>query len=386
MVGAGCSSSQTATPTLSSVPSPSPSPSPNPSPTKAAAGCHIGVLWDNYNYVEFWEAPAINAVFNREGVDWKEVESKDSVDYQESDIDSFVSDGVDVIIVRGIGYGSTSAAVTRATAAGIPVIAEDSLLENPNVLWVSSDSVAVGRMEAQAVLAAKPKGKYVIIKGHQDQVADLERQGIGEVLQPALDSGAIKIVAETYTENWDPFVAYTELLAILRENHNQIDAAIVENDGMAAGVIKALEEQGLKGKVAVSGATADVFGLQSVAAGTQTVDVWQDHRQLGTAAAEAAVELCRIHDMAMVSGAKQITSPAGNKMWQIQFQPQAITRDNLNLALDSGLITKNDLCTDVDPAAAPAEPQGSTLTRSLCPAGSLEASRPRTAELVRRTQ
>ncbi len=75
---------------------------------------------------------------------------------------------------------------------------------------------------------------------------------------------------------------------------------------------------------------------------------------MGTAAAEAAVELCHSNDIAKVSGAKQITSPAGNKMWQIQFQPQAITRDNFSLVLDSGLITKDDLCTDVDPATAPA--------------------------------
>ena len=54
-----------------------------------------------------------------------------------------------------------------------------------------------------------------------------------------------------------------------------------ENDGMAGGVVAALEAQGLAGKVAVSGQDGDKAALNRVALGTQTVDVWKDSRLAG---------------------------------------------------------------------------------------------------------
>ena len=68
-----------------------------------------------------------------------------------------------------------------------------------------------------------------------------------------------------------------------------------ENDGMAGGVVAALEAQGLAGKVPVSGQDGDQAALNRVALGTQTVDVWKDARELGKAAGEAAVAAVQGH-------------------------------------------------------------------------------------------
>ncbi len=78
----------------------------------------------------------------------------------------------------------------------------------------------------------------------------------------------------------------------LTAENNDIEVALVQNDGMAGGVIAALEAQGLAGQVPVSGQDGDQAALNRVALGTQTVDVWKDARELGTAAGEAAVALC----------------------------------------------------------------------------------------------
>ena len=50
-----------------------------------------------------------------------------------------------------------------------------------------------------------PKGNYVIIKGNKaDANADFLRSGMDEIIKAAVKSGDIKIVGETYTDNWDP--------------------------------------------------------------------------------------------------------------------------------------------------------------------------------------
>ena len=371
LLGAGCTTSAPSlaaqTPTIGS-PSAASTSIPTISPTaQTAASCKVGFALDNYGPERYarWDGPALEQVLDREGAIYTMSDAKGDVAKQESDIDAFVAAGVDVIIVQPFANGSSQynggvpAAVKRATEAGIPVISYDNFLESPDVLYVAFDWVDVGRMEARAILAARPTGRYVIIKGDADSAyAETMRRGIREVLQPALDSGAIKIVGESYTINWDPFQAEGEMDAILKTNDNRIDAVIVEDDGMASGVIKSLTGAGLGGKVAVSSAGGmsgfpSLVNLNALARGVQTVDVWQDYRQLGRTAAEAAVELCRNRDIAKVPGTTRVTSPGGNQLTSILLTSQPITKENLGLVLDTGWIKKDELCQDVNPAIAP---------------------------------
>ncbi len=68
--------------------------------------------------------------------------------------------------------------------------------------------------------------------------------GIPEVGE---NSDTITIVGESYTDNWDPAIAQTSMEQFLTDNNNEIDAVLAENDGMAGGVVAALEAQGLAG-------------------------------------------------------------------------------------------------------------------------------------------
>ena len=201
---------------------------------------------------------------------------------------------------------------------------------------------------ARAVFGAQPKGNYVIIKGNKaDANADFLRGGYDDVIKSAVTSGDIKIVGETYTDNWDPSKAQTEMEQFLTANKNQVDAVLSENDGMAGGVVAALQAQGLAGKVPVSGQDGDKAALNRVAAGTQTVDVWKDARLLGKTAGDAAIQLCKSSDPSKVSGTASFKTPGGNNLSSILLTPNPITKDNLKDVLDAGWITKADLCQGV---------------------------------------
>ena len=117
---------------------------------------------------------------------------------------------------------------------------------------------------------------------------------------------------------------------------------------MAGGVIAALEAQGLAGQIPVSGQDGDLAALNRVALGTQTVDVWKDARELGTTAGEAAVALCANPDVAAVAGTAPFTTPGGIDVTSILLEPIPITQDNLDVVLDAGWITEEDLCEGVE--------------------------------------
>jgi D-xylose transport system substrate-binding protein len=201
------------------------------------------------------------------------------------------------------------------------------------------------------VFAKVPKGNYVIIKGNKaDANADFLRSGMDVVIKAAVDSGDIKIVGETYTDNWDPAKAQTEMEQFLTSASNKVDAVLAENDGMAGGVVAALDAQGLAGKVPVSGQDGDLAALNRIALGTQTVDVWKDARELGKTAGEAAVQLCGNPDPSKVKGTASFTTPGGNAVSSILLKPIPITQDNLNVVLDAKWIDKATLCKGVDAA------------------------------------
>jgi D-xylose transport system substrate-binding protein len=314
-------------------------------------GCTVGVSWNNFQEPRWakWDEPAIKAAIEAAGGKYISNDAKSSAETQASNIDNLISQGAKVVIVLAQDGTAVKPAVAKALSGGVPVIAYDRLIEDPKALYITFDNKLVGKLQAQAIFAKVPKGNYAIIKGNKaDANADFLRSGMEEVIGAAVKSGDIKIVGETYTDNWDPAKAQTNMEQILTSSGNKIDAVLSENDGMAGGVVAALKAQGLDGKVPVSGQDGDLPALNRVALGTQTVDVWKDARQLGKAAGEAAIALCGNKDVTKVTGAAAFTTPGGNSLSSIFLKPDPITQDNLKDVLDAGWIDKATLCAGVD--------------------------------------
>jgi D-xylose transport system substrate-binding protein len=318
----------------------------------SAAGCTVGVSWNNYQEERWakWDEPAIKDALTKAGAKYISNDAKSSSETQTTNVENLISQGAKVLIVLAQDGTAIKSAVSAALSQGVPVIAYDRLIEDPKALYITFDNVLVGKLQAEALLKVKSSGNFVVIKGNKaDANADFLRQGMVQAGLPDVgkSSDTLKNVGETYTDNWDPKNAQTEMEQFLTQNNNAIDIAFVENDGMAGGVVAALQAQGLAGKVPVSGQDGDAAALNRVALGTQTVDVWKDARLLGKAAGEAAAQLCASADISKVTGTVQFTSPGKNNMTSILLTPQAITKDTLNVVLDAGWITKDKLCQGV---------------------------------------
>jgi D-xylose transport system substrate-binding protein len=319
------------------------------SPVQAQA---IGVSWSNFQE-ERWKTDeaAIKAAIAAAGGTYISADAQSSASKQLADIEGLIARGAKALIVLAQDANAIRPAIDKALNEGIPVIGYDRLIEVKDVLYITFDNKEVGRIQAREVFKVKPEGNYVFIKGSSaDPNADFLYSGQREVLDAAIKGGKIKVVGEAYTDGWLPANAQRNMEQFLTANRNKVDAVVASNDGTAGGAIAALAAQGLAGSVPVSGQDGDHAALNRVALGTQTVSVWKDARVLGKTAGEQAMKLAKGTKLAALPGTvKWADGPKKVPMTSILLTPVAITKDNLDVVIQGGWVSKDVVCRGVKP-------------------------------------
>jgi D-xylose transport system substrate-binding protein len=387
IVASACSSGGATTAPQSEAPG---SEAPAPSGSAAATECTVGVSWNNFQQPR-WAAhdqPNIRETVEAGGGTYIDADANLSTEQQLTDVSTMLSQGADVMIILAQDTTVIGPAVQQAKDAGVPVIAYDRLIEDPEILYITFDNVGVGKAEAEAILAAVPTGNYVLIKGDpgDPNASTFLPQGWDDAgLKAKVDAGEITILNGpaggagewpkdygTYTDAWDTTTATNNMEAIIDKavaDGNQIDAVLAENDSTALGVAAALTGKNYDPYPPVSGQDGDPANLNNVAKGLQYVDVWKNANELGKTAGAAALALCAGGDMASltlqdglidpsvapVAGltAQPFTTPGGATVSSFILQPTPLTAENLQLAIDGGQVTKEQLCAGVDAATAP---------------------------------
>jgi len=321
-----------------------------------AAGKTIAVSWKTFQE-ERWKTDeaAIKAVVEAAGDTYISADAQTSAQKQAADIEALIAQNPDVIMVVAYDSDAILPSIAKISDAGIKSIAYDVQFEDPNALYITFDNVGVGRIIAQEVKKVQPEGNYAFIKGDKgDPNATFLFQGMMEVVGGDIASGKIKNVCETFTDSWKPDNAQKNMEQCLTSTNNQVDAVLSENDGMASGVVAALEAQGMAG-IPVGGQDGDLAAINRVALGTQTVSVWKNAVDLGTVAAKAAVALANGTPMDQIEGVGKFSGGKnGVEMNAILLAPTPITKDNIQVAIDAGHISKEQACAGVTPGSVPA--------------------------------
>jgi D-xylose transport system substrate-binding protein len=312
----------------------------------AAAGSkRICVSWRHFQE-ERWriDEAGIKSVLEPAGYTYVSADAQSDPQKQLTDVESLLASTCDAAIILAQDSKAIIPAVANAKAAGVPVIAYDVPIDSPDVTFISFDNVAVGRLMAQEMVKVKDSGNWVKIDGDAAMtIINLFGQGQMEVIQPLIDAGKIKIVAQQNIENWKPDLAQAAMEQILTQQNNQVDAVLAMNDGMSTGVAAALSSQKMLG-IPLSGQDGDKVVLNRIAKGQQTVTVWKNSYSLGQAAAKAAIEMA---EGKPVTGAKPFKTETGQEQPSLLLKPIAITKDTLNLVVDAKWISKEELCAGV---------------------------------------
>lgn len=259
------------------------------------------------------------------------VQSANSDDTRQiQDIQALLSNKIDVLVIVPHNGKAMAKAVKMAHEAGTPVIAYDRLITDCDLdLYISFDNLRVGEMQAQYLVDTLPqdrKSRIVRIYGAKtDHNAFLFKQGQDNILAPHIASGRIEVVHEDWAENWKPEMAKKITNAAITNHGATFAAILASNDGTAGGAIQALLEEGLGGKVLVTGQDADLVACQRIAAGTQAMSIYKPIKNLANKVAEIAVAMAKGKPIIARNAVynDQIDVPA------VMLEVTVVTKDNL---------------------------------------------------------
>ncbi|WP_103528625.1 sugar ABC transporter substrate-binding protein [Streptomyces sp. SM12] len=264
---------------------------------------------------------------------------------QKQQFDALLTQGVDVIILDPVDAAVTESWVADAADQGVPVVAYDRLAEGAIDAYVSYDNFRVGQLQGEALLETlgddADGARVIMINGSPtDPNAAMFKAGAHDVLDDV-----VEIVYEQDIDGWDPAEANsTVTTAIQALGTGGFDAVYSANDGMAAGIITALQNAGV-GEVPVGGQDAELAGLQRIIAGEQAFTIYKALIPQAETTAEIAVRLLDGEDFDDLTP-DSVDSPTDDGVPSALLEPVTVTAENIaDTVVADGFYEATDICT-----------------------------------------
>ena len=176
-------------------------------------------------------------------VDLRISSANDDVQMQTEQINKFVDEGVDLLIVAP-GQVSISPAIDRAYEKGIPVIIFDRRTRSDKyTAYIGADNKEIGSSMGEYLAGALTDGGRILeLSGLSTSSPAIERNnGFDSVVQcrPGIS------IVEHLSADWTEQGAFRTVDSLLSKPHNEFDCVFAHNDRMAMGARRAAEKHGL---------------------------------------------------------------------------------------------------------------------------------------------
>lgn len=210
---------------------------------------------------------------------------------QVSQAESMIANGMDAIIVSAADADASAPVVEKCQDAGVPVIAVTNVFNDvvPDA-FVGSDDTQSANLAVTALCdAIGGKGKIGMLRGFAGQSSEVIRSDATK-----------KLLEEKYPEvelvvddigNWarDEAMSITENW--IQKYGEELNGIFAQNDEMALGACNAIENQGLTGKILVTGIDLIPDSREYLEDGRLTANVFQNGYGQGQQAVEVAVAI-----------------------------------------------------------------------------------------------
>ena len=188
---------------------------------------------------------------------------------------TFITDGVDVLLISAADTTGWDEVLTAAKEAGIKVYLFDRMIDVPEDLYeaaVVSDMAKEGETAVNWLLEQGLEEYNVIhIQGAMGSDAQIGRTG---ALDAQFEAGTMKKVAQQ-TATWDEAEAKKIVESVINSGE-KFNVIYAENDGMAKGAVAALDEAGIthgvNGDVVIMGFDCNKWALKELKAGNWNYD------------------------------------------------------------------------------------------------------------------
>ncbi len=263
-----------------------------------AFAAKIGVSMDKFddNFLTVLRNGMSDYAKTQSGLSLQIEDAKDDVSKQLSQIQNFIANKVDAIIVNPVDTSATERMTKLAEEAGVPLVYVNREPVDVDKLgakaaFVASNERDSGTLEMQQICKLLGgKGNILVMQGELSNQAAVQRTAdVHDVIAKEPCTG-IKIIAEQ-TANWDRTKAQNLMTNWLSKGL-KFNAIVANNDEMAIGALQALKAAGVDTKAAiVGGVDATQDALASMKAGDLKVTVFQDAAGQGKGAVDAALAL-----------------------------------------------------------------------------------------------
>ena len=192
-------------------------------------------------------------------------DANNNVKKQVEDIERFISNKVDVIIVSPIESKPLTAVVEKSIKAGIPVLVIDRKIEGENyTAYIGADNIEIGRIAAKYIIShTKGSGKIVEIMGADGSSPALERSlGFNQIIN---ENKNYKVVYAIHGD-WEKESVKKPLNTFLLQNPD-VQYIFSHNDRMGLSAWETAKSLGLEKKIKFIG----VDGLNTVNGGIELV-------------------------------------------------------------------------------------------------------------------
>lgn len=232
---------------------------------------------------------AVEAEADGQDVEVIVADAKGDSDTQVSQIQDFITQGVDAIIYIPAGATAATVPMRAADDAGIPVVTVDRNPEGaPGDTFIATDSVAAAEALGDFVIdQTGGEGAVGVIQGQVGTTPEIDRdKGFTTALE---SSPGLTEVARQASSQWaqdEGFDIATDML----QAHPEITVLFGRADALALGAATAARSAG-RDDILVVGFDGDVAGLEAVQDGTLAATITQPTQAMGKLALESAVKL-----------------------------------------------------------------------------------------------
>ncbi|MDP3912839.1 MAG: substrate-binding domain-containing protein [Bacteroidota bacterium] len=243
-----------------------------------------------------------------------------------------INAGISVLVVIPVDQFSAGQIVEMAHKSNIKVIAYDRLINNCWLdYYVSSDNVRIGEIQAEYLVNTTPTGSYALIGGPTyDNNSRMIFLGQMNILQPYIEKGEIKLVYNVFSDYWTEDEGYRHAIQLIQSAKGAVDAILAGNDAIALGVLRALKENGMAGKVKLAGQDADLSNIQEIMRGNQTMTVYKPIKTMAYTVAELAIHLANESPVPLATS----TISNGNRLVPSYLvNPMAINESNIQMTV-----------------------------------------------------
>ena len=268
---------------------------------------------------EFWKSIHAGAVKAAEELDvdiiWKGPLKEDDRDEQIKIVEDMINRGVSGIVLAPLDDVALRMPVQEATRKGIPVVIIDSGLQSEDyVSFVATDNYNGGKIAGEYMVELLDgKGKVVMLRYAEGSASTTKReQGFVDAIEEA--SGIELVSSNQYggatTES--AYKASENLLAPLKTSDGglRIDGIFCPNESTTFGMLRALQDGNLAGKVKFVGFDSSDKLVEAMRAAQLDALVLQDPMNMGYLGVKTMTEHLRGEEVAeRISTGETLATP-----------------------------------------------------------------------------